>query len=134
MLGTYTLSAGYYNQYYNKALKTRTLIVNNFKKVFDLSSDGVDVIVAPTSPSTALPVGSSKNHPMFGEMADILVEPSSIAGLPGINIPCGFSKEGLPIGMQIIGDQFKESLILNVAYQYERETQWHNRKPSLAQI
>lgn len=127
MLGTYTLSAGYYDQYYNKALKVRTIIINDFKKAFE----NVDVVIGPTSPSTALPVGSSKNHPMFGEMADVLVEPSSIAGLPGINVPCGFSKESLPIGMQIIGTQFSEELILNVAYQYEQATQWHNKKPDL---
>lgn len=128
MLGTYTLSAGYYNAYYKKALKVRTVIVEDFQKAFNV----VDVIVAPTSPSTALPVGSSKNHPMFGEMADVLVEPSSIAGLPGINVPCGFSKAGLPIGMQIIGPQFAEEKLISVAYAFEKETEWHKRKPSLA--
>lgn len=128
MLGTYTLSAGYYDAYYNKALQVRTLIVEDFKKAFK----DVDVIIGPTSPSTALPIGSSKNHPMFGEMADILVEPSSIAGLPGINVPCGFSKEGLPIGMQIIGSQFAEETIIPVAYQYEQATEWHTRKSNLA--
>ena len=127
MLGTYVLSAGYYDQYYHKAQKVRTLIVEDFKKAFK----EVDIIVGPTSPSTALPVGSSKNHPMFGEMADILVEPSSIAGLPGISIPCGFSKDNLPVGMQIIGPQFSESLILNVANQFERETSWNSQKPNL---
>lgn len=127
MLGTYALSAGYYDQFYNKAAKVRTVIVEDFKKAFGK----VDVILGPTSPSTALPLGSSKNHPMFGEMADVLVEPSSIAGLPGINIPCGFSKEGLPIGMQIIGPQFAESLILNVAYLYEQATDWKERRSRL---
>lgn len=127
MLGTYTLSAGYYDQYYNKAQKVRTLIVEDFKKAFR----EVNIILAPTSPSTALPLGSSKNHPMFGEMADVLVEPSSIAGLPGINVPCGFSKEGLPIGIQIVGQQFEENLILNVAHKYEQETQWYSQKPKL---
>lgn len=127
MLGTYTLSTGYYDAYYNKALKVRTLIVEDYKKAFG----DVDVLIHPTSPSIALPLGSSKNHPMFGEVADMLVEPSSIAGLPGINVPCGFSKEGLPIGMQIIGPQFSEELILNVAHQYEQATEWHERKPIL---
>ncbi|MEK7534374.1 MAG: Asp-tRNA(Asn)/Glu-tRNA(Gln) amidotransferase subunit GatA [Patescibacteria group bacterium] len=131
MLGTYTLSAGYYDQYYNKAQKVRTLIIQDFEKAFNPSTGGVDVIIGPTSPSTALPLGSSKNHPMFGEMADVLVEPSSIAGLPGISVPCGFSKQGLPIGMQIIGPQFSEALILNVAYKYEQETEWHKQKPIL---
>lgn len=131
MLGTYVLSAGYYDQYYNKALKVRTIIVNDFKNAFDQSAGGVDVIIGPTSPSTALSVGSSKNHPMFGEVADILVEPSTIAGLPGINVPCGFSKNGLPVGMQIIGNQFQESLILNVAHKYEQEAGFYKRKPIL---
>ena len=125
MLGTYALSAGYYDQYYNKALKVRTMIVNDFKKAFQ----EIDVIVGPTAPSTALPLGSSKNHPMFGEMADVLVEPSTIAGIPGINVPCGFSKDELPIGMQIIGKQFDESLILNVANIYEQATDWYKQKP-----
>lgn len=127
MLGTYVLSAGYYDAYYSKAQKMRTVIVQDFEKAFK----EVDVIIGPTSPSVALPLGSSKNHPMFGEMADILVEPSSIAGLPGINVPCGFTKDSLPVGMQIIGPQFTESLILNVAYQYEQSTEWRKEKPRL---
>lgn len=127
MLGTYTLSAGYYDAYYKKALKVRTIIVNEFHKMFEQ----VDSFIAPTSPSPALPLGSSKNHPMFGEMADVLVEPSSIAGLPGINVPCGFSSNDLPIGLQIMGPQFNEESILNFAYQYEIATEWHLRKPNL---
>lgn len=127
MLGTYALSAGYYDQYYNKAQKVRTVIVNDFNQAFSK----VDVIIAPTNPWTALPLGASKNNPMYGEMADALVEPSSIAGLPGINVPCGFSKQGLPIGFQVIGPQFSESLILNVAHAYEQETEWYKQKPNL---
>lgn len=127
ILGTYTLSAGYYDAYYKKAQQVRTLIFNDFEKAFS----EIDVVLAPTSPSTALPIGSSKNSAMFGELADILVEPSSIAGLPGINITCGFSKEKLPIGMQIIGPQFAESLILNVAYRYEQATLFYKEKPRL---
>jgi aspartyl-tRNA(Asn)/glutamyl-tRNA(Gln) amidotransferase subunit A len=127
LLGTYTLSAGYYDRYYNKAQRVRTIIVNDFKKAFE----NVDLIIGPTSPSTALPVGSSKDHPMFGEMSDVLVEPSTIAGLPGINVPCGFSKYGLPFGLQIIGPQFSEELILNAANKYEQATEWHKRKPRI---
>jgi aspartyl-tRNA(Asn)/glutamyl-tRNA(Gln) amidotransferase subunit A len=127
MLGTYSLSAGYYDAYYAKAQKVRTLIVEDFANAFE----EVDVVIGPTSPSTALPVGSSKNHPMFGEVSDALLEPSSIAGLPGISICCGFSKELLPIGMQVIGPYFMEDLILNVANQYEQVTEWSNRKPDL---
>ncbi len=117
MLGTYALSAGYYDQFYNKAQKVRTLIVEDFKNAFK----EVDLILAPTSPSLAMEVGASSKSPMFGELADMLVEPSSIAGLPGISVPVGFSKSGLPIGMQIIGPQFSEELIINAAYRYEKE-------------
>jgi len=124
MLGTYTLSSGYYDAYYKKAQQVRTLIIKDFEKSFG----EVDIIIAPTSPTTALPVGASKDQSMFGELADMLVEPSSIAGLPGINVPAGFSKNRLPIGMQIIGPQFSEELILNIAHKYEQETPWHTTK------
>jgi len=127
MLGTYALSAGYYDAYYLKAQKVRTIITQDFEKAFN----EVDVIISPTCPTTALPLGASEKSSMFGEMADMLVEPSSIAGLPGINMPVGFSSEGLPIGMQIIGKQFDEELILNIAYQYEKETNWRKEKPTL---
>ncbi len=130
MFGTYALSSGYYDQYYNKAQQVRTVIIDDFNKAFEK----VDVIIAPTSPSLALPVGATKDVSMFGEIADVLVEPSSIAGLAGINIPVGFSKSGLPIGMQIIGPQFSEELVLSVAYEYEKLTQskeWRKLKPNL---
>lgn len=127
MLGTYALSAGYYDQYYNKAQKVRTIMIDDFDKAFK----DVDVIIAPTSSTTALPVGSSKESAMFGEITDMLVEPSSIAGLPGVNVPCGLSKGGLPIGYQLIGPQFSEALILNIAYQYEQERQFYQEKPKL---
>jgi aspartyl-tRNA(Asn)/glutamyl-tRNA(Gln) amidotransferase subunit A len=127
MLGTYTLSTGYYDQYYNKAMKVRTIIINNFNDVFK----EVDVIVSPTSPTTAAALGATEGQAMFGEFADVLVEPSSIAGLSGINVPVGFSKAGLPIGMQIIGPQFGEEIVLNVAYQYEQENPLYLKKPEL---
>ena len=127
MLGTYTLSAGYYDQYYNKALKVRTVIIEDFKRAFK----DVDLIISPTSPTTALPVGATENQSMFGELADVLVEPSSIAGLCGINVPCGFSKAGLPIGIQIIGPQFAEETILNAAYEYQTENPLYLKKPNL---
>ena len=130
MLGTYALSSGYYDQYYKKAQKVRTIIIDDFKKAFDK----VDVIVAPTSPSLALPIGASKESAMFGELSDVLVEPSSIAGLSGINIPVGFSRSNLPIGMQIIGPQFAEEIVLQTAFTYEQETlseTWRNLKPKL---
>jgi len=127
MLGTYALSAGYYDQYYVKAQKVRTLICQDFEKAFQK----VDIIVGPTSPSVALPVGATKDSFMFGELQDILVEASSLAGLPGINVCCGFSKENLPVGLQIIGPQLSEQLILDVAYAYQQQTDWHKLKPNL---
>ena len=91
MLGTYTLSSGYYDEYYSKAQKVRTLIKNDFDKAFE----NVDMIVAPSMPCIAPKVGESEKSPMFGEMIDLLTEPSSVAGLPGISIPCGFSEDML---------------------------------------
>lgn len=127
MLGTYCLSAGYYDAYYLKAQKVRTIICQDFERAFE----EVDLIIGPTSPSTALPLGSSKNHPMFGEVADVLVEPSTIAGLPGLNINCGFSRERLPVGLQIIGPQFAEKLVLNAGYLFEQATPNLKIKPKL---
>lgn len=130
MFGTHALSSGYYDQYYNKASKVRSVIINDFKKAFEK----VQVIVAPTSPSLALPVGASLDAAMFGELADVLVEPSSIAGLSGINIPIGFSSKNLPIGMQIIGPQWGEEKVIQTAYKYEQETQnedWRKKEPNL---
>lgn len=130
MFGTHALSSGYYDQYYNKASKVRNVIIEDFKKAFEK----VQVIVAPTSPSLALPVGASENASMFGELADVLVEPSSIAGLSGINIPVGFSSSNLPIGMQIIGPQWGEEEVIQTAYKYEKETQnedWRKKEPNL---
>ncbi len=130
MFGTYALSSGYYDQYYNKASKVRSLIISDFKKAFEK----VNVIIAPTSPSLALPIGASKDSIMFGEIADVLVEPSSIAGLSGISIPIGQSISELPIGMQIIGPQFEEEIVLKVANKYEKETineTWRSKKPNI---
>ncbi len=115
MMGTYVLSAGYYDAYYKKAQKVRTLIVRDFNKVFDK----VDVIVGPTSPFPPFKIGEKKDDPLQMYLADALTVPASIAGLPALNVPCGKTKNGLPIGMQIIGPQFKEDLILNVGHAYE---------------
>lgn len=126
MLGTYTLSAGYYEAYYLKAQKVRSVIIDDFQKTFKK----VDVIIGPTSPTVALPLGASQKSAMFGEIQDVLVEPSSIAGLPGLNIGCGFS-DNLPVGMQIIGPALSEGLILNIGYAYQQVTEWHKRRPKL---
>lgn len=118
MLGTYTLAHGYYDAYYKRAQKVRTLIIDDFKRVFR----EVDVIVAPTMPMTALKLGDYEKYPFFGEVMDVLLEPSSLAGLPAISVPCGTDKQGLPIGIQIMGPHLAESRVLDLAYQYEQET------------
>ncbi len=126
MLGTYSLSSGYYDQYYAKAQKVRTLIINDFQKAFS----ECDLIIDPPSPGPALKVGATADEPMFGEMQDILVEPSSVAGLTGSSLPCGFVN-GLPLGFGLIGPQFKEDLVIQVSYQYQQTTKWHEQHPSL---
>jgi aspartyl-tRNA(Asn)/glutamyl-tRNA(Gln) amidotransferase subunit A len=123
-LGAYALSVGYYDQYYLKAQKVRTLIINNFIEAFK----SVDLIFAPTTPTTALKVGESEGNPMFGEMMDVLVEASSIAGLPGINIPTTIAS-GLPVGMQIFGPWFEEGKILDLSFQLQNELEFYNFKP-----
>lgn len=120
MLGTYALAHGYYDAYYKKAQKVRNLIIEDFAKIYK----EVDLIIAPTAPMTALKIGESANYPFFGELMDILLEPSSVAGLPAINLPVGLDQKGLPVGMQIMGDHFKESDIMNLAYQFEQETDY----------
>lgn len=117
MLGTYTLSAGYYDAYYKKAMAVRTKIVNDFENAFK----GFDAIIGAVSPGPAQKLGATKNEPMFGEMADILVNPSSIAGLTSAGLPCGFV-DRLPIGLQITGDQFAETKILDIAHLYQQTT------------
>lgn len=126
MLGTYTLSSGYYDDYYLQAQKVRTLIIEDFDKQFQK----VDAIIGPTSPTTALSLGATKDQSMFGELEDILVEPSALAGLPGISIPCGFG-DGLPIGLQIITPQLREDLAINIARLFESNTDYHLQKPVL---
>jgi len=118
MLGTYTLAHGYYDAYYKKAQKVRTLIIQNFEEAFK----DVDLIIGPTTPITAMTLGESAKYPFFGELMDRLAEPSSMAGLPAISIPIGLDNMDMPIGLQIIGPQFAEGLILDLAYQYEQET------------
>lgn len=115
MTGAYTLSAGYYDAYYKKAQKVRTLLINDFKKAFE----NVDIIVGPTMPNTAPKIGVTENNPVFGELADQLTEASALAGLPCISIPVGKDSQNLPIGMQIIAQQGDEYGVLNSAYVYE---------------
>lgn len=118
MLGTYTLSYGYYDAYYKNAQKVRTLIINNFKEVFR----DVDLIVGPNTPVTALKIGEFEKYPFYGELMDQLNEPASTAGIPDLSIPVGLDSNNLPVGMKIMGNYFDESSILNLAYQLEKET------------
>jgi len=116
MLGTYVLSSGYYDAYYNKALKARTLVINEFNKAFEK----YDVIVGPTAPTTAFKIGEKVNNPLEMYLADICTVPVNIAGLPAISVPVGTDSKNLPIGMQIIGKAFYESTILRIAYNVEK--------------
>lgn len=120
MLGAYTLSYGYYDAYYKKAQKVRSLIIEDFKRTFK----DVDVIIAPTTPTTALRLGEFEKYAFFGEKMDVLNEPAAIAGIPAISIPVGLDKNNLPIGMQIMAKAFNEQDILNLSYQFEKETEF----------
>lgn len=124
MLGTFSLSAGYADKYYHQAEKVRALISKDYSEAFN----SVDVIIAPTSPGPALKIGASKDQPMFGEMEDRLVEASSVAGLPGVSVPCGFV-DGLPIGMQIVAPKYREDMLINLAELYQSVTNWHHERP-----
>jgi aspartyl-tRNA(Asn)/glutamyl-tRNA(Gln) amidotransferase subunit A len=127
MLGTYALSAGYYDAYYLKAQKVRTLIRRDFERAFEQC----DVIATPTSPTPPFKFGEKTEDPLQMYLSDIFTISVNLAGLPGISIPCGFTKAGLPIGLQLIGKPFDEATILKVAHAYEQATDWHRRKPPL---
>ncbi|MGQ9628624.1 MAG: Asp-tRNA(Asn)/Glu-tRNA(Gln) amidotransferase subunit GatA [Anaerolineae bacterium] len=126
MLGTYALSAGYYDAYYLKAQKVRTLI----KADFDSAFERFDVLVAPTSPTVAFRIGEKVDDPIQMYLSDIFTLSVNLAGICGVSIPCGFA-EGLPIGLQILGPAFGEEKILRVAYAYEKATDWHKRRPNI---
>jgi aspartyl-tRNA(Asn)/glutamyl-tRNA(Gln) amidotransferase subunit A len=128
MLGTYALSAGYYDAYYGKAQAVRTLIKGDFDKAFA----DVDVIVAPTSPTTAFKIGQNDDDPVQMYLNDVFTIPASLAGICGLNVPCGFDDAGLPIGLQILGKAFDEQTILRAGHAYENVTDWHTRRPEIA--
>jgi len=123
MLGTYALSAGYYDAYYLKALKVRTLIQQDFEKAFGKC----DVLISPTSPTVAFKLGEKASDPLSMYLSDIATIPVNLAGLPAISLPCG-SSQGLPVGLQIIGKTFGEETLLRVAFAYEQNTEWHKKK------
>lgn len=127
MLGTFALSSGYYDAYYKKAQKVRTLIKQDFDKIFE----DFDVIVGPTSPTTAYKVGELIDDPLTMYANDILTIPVNLAGVPGISLPCGFSDNGLPIGLQIIGKYFDESTVYRAAHAFEQATEHHKKRPQL---
>lgn len=127
MLGTYSLSSGYYDDYYLRGLKVRTLI----KKDFDAAFSQVDAIITPTAPTTAFKIGEKINDPLSMYLSDIYTISVNLSGVPAISIPCGFSKNGLPVGLQIITKPFDEEMIFRVAYTYEQNTTWHKQKAVL---
>ena len=124
MIGTYVLSAGYYDAYYLKAQKLRRLISDEFKSAFEK----VDVIMGPTSPTVAFKIGERMNDPVAMYLSDAYTIATNLAGLPGISIPAGFAN-ALPVGLQIIGNYFQEGQLLNVAHQYQQQTDWHKLVP-----
>lgn len=128
ILGTYVLSSGYYDAYYKKAQQVRTLVMNEFNKAFEKN----DVILTPTSPTVAFDIGSKSDNPLEMYLADICTVSVNIAGLPGISVPCGVDSQGMPIGMQLIGNKFQEETILNAAYTYEQATKFREKyKPEI---
>ncbi len=127
MLGTYALSAGYYDAYYGKAQQVRTLIKQDFDEAFKQ----VDVIAAPTTPKTAFRLGANVNDPLQMYLEDVFTLPASLAGVCGLSLPCGFDEDGLPIGLQVIGPAFGEATVLRVAHAYEQTTDWHAQRPAL---
>ncbi|HEY9752700.1 MAG TPA: Asp-tRNA(Asn)/Glu-tRNA(Gln) amidotransferase subunit GatA [Coleofasciculaceae cyanobacterium] len=127
MIGTYALSAGYYDAYYLKAQKVRTLIKQDFEAAFS----HVDVLVCPTAPTTAFKLGDKSADPLSMYLVDLMTIPVNLAGLPGISVPCGFDSQGLPIGLQIIGNVLREDQVFQAAYAYEQATEWHTQSATL---
>lgn len=125
MLGTYALSAGYYDAYYLKALRVRTLIKRDFEEAFKK----VDVVMAPTSPEAAFKIGEKTDDPIKMYLSDVLTIPCNIAGLPGISVPCGLTANGLPIGVQVLGRPFDEETVLRVAHAFEQRSGWSQKRP-----
>jgi aspartyl-tRNA(Asn)/glutamyl-tRNA(Gln) amidotransferase subunit A len=127
ILGAYGLSSGYYDAYYLKAQKTRTLIREDFSRVFK----EVDVILTPTAPTPAFKFGEKSNDPISMYLSDIFTISTNLAGLPALSVPCGFTNSGLPIGMQLIGQAFEESSLLSIAHAYDREHRFGCQSPNI---
>jgi aspartyl-tRNA(Asn)/glutamyl-tRNA(Gln) amidotransferase subunit A len=127
MLGTYALSAGYYDAYYGQAQKVRTLIKRDFETAFEQ----VDLIACPSAPTTAFEIGAHKGDPLAMYLEDVFTLPASLAGVPGISFPVGFNEKGLPIGMQLLAPHFREDLLFKSTHAYQRATDWHTHKPKI---
>jgi aspartyl-tRNA(Asn)/glutamyl-tRNA(Gln) amidotransferase subunit A len=125
MIGTYALSAGYYDAFYGQAQKARTLITRDFELVFK----NVDVIAAPTTPTTAFRAGAHADDPLAMYLEDVFTLPANLVGIPGISFPVGFDSQGLPIGLQLLGPRFREDVILRAAHAYQQVTDWHTKIP-----
>ena len=130
LIGTHVLSTGYYDAYYLKGQKVRSLIARDFAQAF---ASNCDVVLCPTSPTTAFKFGAKMDNPLEMYLSDVFTVPVNLAGLPALSVPCGFDKSGLPIGLQLIGQPWREDLLLQAAFAYERETEWHKMTPTLAE-
>lgn len=128
LLGTYALSSGYYDDYYLKGLKVRTLIKNDFDSVFK----DFDAIITPTAPTTAFKIGEKTNDPLSMYLSDIFTISANLSGIPAISIPCGISKDNLPIGLQILSKPFNEEMLFRIGYTYEQNTDWHKKRLGLS--
>jgi len=127
LLGTFALSHGYYDAYYLRALKVRTLIKQDFDNIFK----DFDCIITPTAPTPAFKIGEKAADPLKMYLSDIYTISVNLAGIPAISIPCGFTKKGLPVGLQIMSKHFNEEMLFRLAYAYEQNTEWHKMKPKL---
>jgi aspartyl-tRNA(Asn)/glutamyl-tRNA(Gln) amidotransferase subunit A len=126
LVGTYVLSHGYYDAYYLQAQKVRRLMVSDFRAAFERC----DLILGPVAPTTAFEIGAQIDDPVKMYLGDIFTVPGSLAGLPGVSIPCGFDESGLPVGLQLMGPHFSEAMLLGAAHRYQQATDWHLRVPT----
>jgi aspartyl-tRNA(Asn)/glutamyl-tRNA(Gln) amidotransferase subunit A len=131
MLGTYVLSAGYYDAYYLKAQQVRTLILRDYDDAFS-GAGAVDAIAMPTSPTPAFPIGERVSDPLQMYLADVFTVSANLVGLPAVSVPCGFTASRLPIGLQLTGRRFDEATLLRIADAYERDTEWSKPLPPIA--
>ena len=126
MVGTYALSHGYYDAFYLKAQKVRTLLRREFEAAFA----HCDALVTPTAPTTAFGIGEKSDDPMAMKLSDICTIPANMAGIPALSQCCGFDTQGLPIGLQLMGPAFSEETLFRIAHAYEKATDWHTRRPT----